>query len=105
MLVRLIMKSIHKQNKREVKHIGCKRFGIQYLLKGIYTHNGLLYFHTEIKNQSNVPFDVDYITWKIVDKKVAKRTAVQEQIILPLRAQNYATLVPGKKSERTVFTI
>ena len=76
MLVRLIMKSIHKQNKREVKHIGCKRFGIQYLLKGIYTHNGLLYFHTEIKNQSNVPFDVDYITWKIVDKKVAKRTAV-----------------------------
>ena len=105
MLVRLIMKSIHKQNKREVKHIGCKRFGIQYLLKGIYTHNGLLYFHTEIKNQSNVPFDVDYITWKIVDKKVAKRTAVQEQIILPLRAQNYATLVPGKKSERTVFTM
>ena len=81
------------------------RFGIQYLLKGIYTHNGLLYFHTEIKNQSNVPFDVDYITWKIVDKKVAKRTAMQEQIILPLRAQNYATLVPGKKSERTVFTM
>ena len=67
--------------------------------------NGLLYFHTEIRNQSNVPFDVDYITWKIVDKKVAKRTAVQERIILPLRAQNYATLVPGKKSERTVFTM
>ncbi len=96
MLVRLIMKSVLGQNKREVKHIGCKRFGIQYLLKGIYTHNGL-YFHTEIRNQSNVPFDVDYITWKIVDKKVAKRTAVQERIILPLRAQNYATLVPGKK--------
>ena len=105
MLVRLIMKSIHRQNKREVKHIGCKRFGIQYLLKGIYTHNGLLYFHTEIKNRSNIPFDVDYITWKIVDKKVAKRTAVQEQIVLPLRAQNYATLVPGRKSERTVFTM
>ena len=105
MLVRLIMKSIHKQNKRLVKHIGSKRFGVQYLLKGIYTHNGLLYFHTEIKNTSNVPFDVDYITFKIVDKKVAKRTAVQEQIILPLRAQNYVTVVPGKKSERTVFTM
>lgn len=105
MLVRLIMKSIYKQDKREVKHIGCKRFGIRYLLKGIYTHNGLLYFHTEIKNSSNVPFDVDYITFKIVDKKVAKRTAVQEQIILPLRAQNYATQVAGKKSERTVFTM
>ncbi|MDY4602134.1 MAG: DUF4138 domain-containing protein, partial [Bacteroides uniformis] len=58
MLVHLIMKSLHKENRRKVKHIGCKRFGIQYLLKGIYVHNDLLYFYTEIKNQSNVPFDV-----------------------------------------------
>ena len=99
------MESIHKDDKREVKHIGCKRFGIQYLLKGIYTYNGLLYFHTEVKNQSNVPFDVDYITFKIVDKKVAKRTAIQEQIILPLRAYNYVTHIAGKKTERTVFTM
>ena len=61
-LVRLVMKSIWKQNERIVKHIGSKGFGIHFLLKGIYTHNGLLYFHTEIKNSSNVPFDVDYIT-------------------------------------------
>ncbi len=105
LLVRLIMQSIHKQDKREVKHIGCKRFGIQYLLKGIYTHNGLLYFHTQIKNTSNVPFDVDFITFKIVDKKVAKRTAIQEQVIFPLRVHNYATRVAGKKDERTVFTM
>ena len=105
LLVRLIMQSIHKQDKREVKHIGCKRFGVQYLLKGIYTHNGLLYFHTQIKNASNVPFDVDFITFKIVDKKVAKRTAMQEQVIFPLRAYNYATRVAGKRDERTVFTL
>ena len=66
-LVRLVMKSIWKENKRRVKHIGSKSFGIQFLLKGIYTHNGLLYFHTEIKNTSNVPFYEDYIIWKIVD--------------------------------------
>ena len=105
MLVRLIMKSIHKQNKREVKHIGCKRFGIQYLLKGIYVHNDLLYLHTEVKNRSNVPFDVDYITFKIVDKKVAKRTAIQEQVLFPLRAYNYAVRIAGKQSERTVFCL
>ena len=105
MLVRLIMKSIYRQDRRTVKHIGCKRFGVQYLLKGIYTHGGLIYFHTEIRNQSHIPFDVDYMTWKIVDKKVAKRTAVQEQVVLPLRAQNYVTCVPGGKSERTVFAL
>ena len=88
-LVRLVMKSIWKQNERIVKHIGSKGFGIRFLLKGIYTHNGLLYFHTEIRNSSNVPFDVDYITWKIVDKKVVKRVLN----------------VSGNSSERTVWTM
>ena len=104
-LVRLVMKSIWKENKRRVKHIGSKSFGIQFLLKGIYTHNGLLYFHTEIKNASNVPFDVDYITWKIVDKKVAKRTAIQEQVIQPLRTQNFVLNIGGNSAERTIWTM
>ena len=103
-LVQLINRSIHKENKRHIKHIGSKAFGIQYLLRGIYTHNGLLYFHTQVRNQSNVPFEVDFVTFKIVDKKVMKRTAIQEQIVFPLRAYNYATLVAGNKDERTMFT-
>lgn len=105
LLVKLIMKSIYKNDNREIKHIGSKRFGIQYTLKGIYTHNGLLYFHMQLKNSSNVPFDVDYITFKIVDKKVAKRTAIQEQVIMPLRAHNNLTLIGGKRTERVVFTL
>jgi len=105
LLVKLIMKSIYKNNDREIKHIGSKRFGIQYTLKGIYTHNGLLYFHMQLKNSSNVPFDVNYITFKIVDKKVAKRTAIQEQVIMPLRAHNNLTYIGGKKTERCVFTL
>ena len=102
-LVQLINRSIHKENRRHVKHIGSKAFGIQYLLRGLYTHNGLLYFHTQIRNSSNVPFEVDFVTFKIVDKKVMKRTAIQENIIFPLRAYNYATVVAGNKEERTVF--
>lgn len=105
MLVKLIMKSIYKQDRREIKHIGSKRFGVQFILKSIYTNNGLLYFHTELKNTSNIAFDIDYISFKIVDKKVVKRTAMQEQVLEPLRAQNYVTVVNGKKSERTVFAL
>lgn len=105
MLVKLIMKSIYKQDRREIKHIGSKRFGVQFILKSIYTNNGLLYFHTELKNTSNIAFDIDYISFKIVDKKVVKRTAMQEQVLEPLRAQNYVTVVSGKKSERTVFAL
>ena len=105
LLVKLIMRSIYKNARREVKHIGCKRFGIQYLLKGIYSHNGLLYFHLQLKNSSNVPFEVDHLTFKIADKKVAKRTAIQEQVIRPLRAHNNVQVIRGKSSERMVFTL
>ncbi len=104
-LVNRIMQAIYKNNRREVKHIGCKQFGMQYNLKGIYSHNNLMYFHTELKNSSNVPFNVDYISFKIVDRKVAKRTAIQQQSIIPLRVYNQLMVIGGKKTERTVFTL
>lgn len=105
MMVHLIMNSIYKNDRREINQIGSMSFGIQYLLKGIYTHDGLLYFYTQINNSSNVPFDLDFITFKIVDKKVMKRTAIQETVIFPIRAFNYITRVNGKSSERTVFAM
>ncbi len=103
--VNLVMKSIYKNNKKEIKNIESKRFGIQFLLKGIYIQNDLLYFHSEVKNTSNVPFDVDFIRWKVVDKKVAKRTAIQETVIEPVRASHFVTKIKGRSSERTVFAM
>ncbi|MDR1097190.1 MAG: conjugative transposon protein TraN [Tannerella sp.] len=104
-LVRLIMETIHKNNRTKIKHIGSKNFGVQYLLKGIYSHNELLFFHFQLKNTSTVSFNVDYLTFKIADKKVAKRTAIQEQVIIPLRSYNQITTVAGGKEEQTVFTL
>ena len=104
-LVRLIMETIHRSNRTAIKHIGSRNFRIQYLLKSIYAHNDLFFFHLQLKNTSTVAYDIDYITFKIVDKKVAKRTAMQEQIIVPLRCYNQVITVGGNKEERTVFTL
>lgn len=104
-VVYLINRAIYKDNKRHIKHIGGKRFGIQYTLKGIYSHNNLLYLHTQIKNSTNVAFDVDFVRMKIIDKKVNKRTAIQETVIYPLRAYNFMTTVGANQTERTVFAL
>ena len=104
-VVRLILETIHKNNRTKIRHIGSKNFGIQYLLKGIYSHNELLFFHLHLKNKSTVAYNMDYIVFKIVDKKVAKRTAMQEQIITPIRSYNQVTGVAGKREERTVFAL
>lgn len=84
-LAGLLMETICKKNKGIIKHIGAKSYGIRFMLKGVYVHDGKFYFHTELRNKSNVPFHVDFVNFKVVDKKVAKRTVVQERALTPLR--------------------
>ena len=104
-LVKLIMKSIYQNDKRTIKHVGAKQFGMRFLLRGLYAHNGLLYFHVRMDNESNMPYAVDFITFKVVDKKVAKHTAIQERILQPLRAFHQVMWIGAGRSERIVFTL
>lgn len=105
LVVNRIMYTLYKKNKRDVKFIGCKKFGVQILLKGLYIHNDLLYLHTSIRNFSEVSFDIDYIRFKVIDKKVAKRTAMQENFIEPVRTFNHLTTVDGKMTVRNIFVL
>ena len=104
-LAGLLLETIYKKDKRIVKHIGAKSFGIQFILKGIYIHNGKYYFHTELRNRTNVPFEIDFINFKIVDKKVAKRTVVQERPLTPLRTYKPLDGIAGKSTEQNVFLL
>jgi conjugative transposon TraN protein len=99
----MAMEKIYKTNRKKVNHVNSKQFGIEFLLRGIFTYNGLLFIHTEIKNTSDIPFDIDFLVFKIVDKKVVKRMAIQETVIKPVRAYNYVTSVMGKETESIVF--
>lgn len=101
--VQKVMEKIYKTNRKKIKHIKSNQFGIEFQFRGIFSHNGLLFLHTEIKNTSDIPFDIDFLVFKIVDKKVVKRTAIQETIIKPVRAYNLLTSVKGKETECTVF--
>ena len=104
-LAGLLLETIYKKDKRIVKHIGAKSFGIQFILKGIYIHNGKYYFHTELRNRTNVPFQIDFVNFKVVDKKVAKRTVVRERPMIPLRTYKPLDEIGGKTTEQNVFLL
>ncbi len=101
----LIMETIFNRGKRVITHIGSKSYGIRFLLRGIYVHNGKYYFHTELKNRSNVPFSIDFVSFKIVDKKVVKRTVVQEKPLIPLRIFQPLEEIAGNMDEQNVFLL
>ncbi|EJG02030.1 conjugative transposon protein TraN [Flavobacterium sp. F52] len=104
-LAGLILETIYKKDKRFVKHIGAKSFGIQFVLKGIYIHNGKYYFHTELDNRTNVPFQIEFMNFKVIDKKIAKRTVIQERPMLPLRSYKPLGVIGGKEVEQNVFLL
>ncbi len=104
-LAGLILETIYKNNKRIVKHIASESFGIQFSLKGIYIHNGKCYFHTQLENQTNVPFSIDFMSFKVIDKKTARRTASQQRPIVPLRIYKTLDEIPGKATDQNVFLL
>lgn len=104
-LTGLLMQSIYKKNKRVIRHIGAESYGIQFLLKGIYIHNGLFYLHTELRNKSNVPFKIDFVTFKVIDKKLVKRTVIQEKTLVPIRIYKPLDEIAGNAAEQNVFLL
>jgi len=104
-LAGLLLETIYNTDKRIVKHIGTMSFGIQFILKGIYIHNGKYYFHTELRNRTNVPFQIDFMNFKVVDKKIAKRTVVQERPMIPLRSYKPLVEIGGKLTEQNVYLL
>ncbi|MDX8341675.1 conjugative transposon protein TraN [Draconibacterium sp. IB214405] len=101
--IQLAMEKIYGTRKKQFKNISSKQFGIEFALTGLYSQDGLIYFRTELENTSDIPFKIDFLTFKIVDKKVAKRTAIQETVIKPVRAFNNLTSIEGNSAEATVF--
>ena len=104
-LVKLMMQTIYQNDRRSIKHIGTQQFGMKFLLRGLYAHNGLLFFYIRMEHGTNMPYSVDFITFKVVDKKMAKRTAIQEQVSQPLRAYHQVMQVWGMNSEHAVFAL
>ncbi|MBD0724800.1 conjugative transposon protein TraN [Flavobacterium sp. L1I52] len=100
-----LIETIYKKDKQIIKNIRAKSFGIQFLLKGIYIHNDKFYFHTEVRNLTDLPFRIDFITFKVVDKKLAKRTVIQERNLIPLRTYKPLDEIKGNTVERNVFLL
>lgn len=103
--VNRLMRSIFAKDARLIRNIGSRRFGVQFLLRGIYVQGDLFYLHTLIRNTSNIDYDIDRIRFRIADRKVARRTALQETLIEPVRTLDGATEVKAGRSLRNVFVL
>lgn len=61
-----------------------KAFDIRLRLNGLYIGNSVLYFQVELRNRSNIPYDIEMHRFFIKDEKKANRTASQDIELQPL---------------------
>lgn len=67
--------------------------GVITKLIGIYIKDEVIYYQLEIHNHSPLDYDIDLLKFFIVDKKKSKRTAMQENELLPLHVAGNKTKV------------
>lgn len=101
----LLMERLYEKDRRTIKNITSDSYGITFSLKGIYVHQGKYYFKTQLENETCVPFKVDFVRFKVVDRKVAKRTVVQERTITPLQMYKPLLTVNGNTTEKNIFLL
>jgi conjugative transposon TraN protein len=78
--------------------------GMKAVLKGIFIKEQLMWFKIEIENSSPIDYEPDFIKFYIKDRRVPKRTAVQETELPPTwRTTN--KLIPGQGKISFIFGI
>jgi len=101
----LLMERLYEKDRSNIRNLKSDSYGITFSLKGIYVHEGKYYFHIQIENETYVPFTVDFIKFKVLDRKIAKRTVVQERTLTPLRTYKPLLPVMGNTTEKNIFLL
>jgi conjugative transposon TraN protein len=104
-LTELIMENLYVKSNRTIKYISSKNYGIHFSVRALHVNDNKFYFTLQVRNRSNVSFDVDLINFKIVDKKNLKRTIVQDKLLEPVRVYLPLTTAPYQSDISGVYLL
>jgi len=93
------------EQKKSVRDVKDTKYEMLLRLKGIYIENDILYYQLELKNYSNISYDIDMLRIFIKDKKQSKRTASQELEQVPLYVYGNTGSVAGQSKLTMVVAL
>lgn len=64
-----------------------------------------MYLDLSFRNYSDISFDIDFIHFKIADKKISRRTAMQENQIIPIRTYHELNSIAAKERKRNIYVL
>lgn len=72
------------QRGQKINDIGMDNYKMIFQLNSVYTDQDIIAFYISAKNLSRIDYPVDFIKSYIRDKKITKKTAMQEEEIYPI---------------------
>jgi len=91
--------------KKAGKICGDRKFGMKLSLKEIFINEHVVFYRIQIKNQSNVDYDIKSLRFYIRDKTKARRTAAQEIEVLPIFIEGEKDKVKGGSKIDAVYAL
>ncbi|MBA4057614.1 MAG: hypothetical protein C0490_23065 [Marivirga sp.] len=81
------------------------KYKIKFSLNGIYVDDDVIFYQVQIKNKSNINYDIQSLRFFIRDKQKLKRTASQEDELLPLYIRNEISKINGRTSASVIYAL
>lgn len=82
-----------------------KAYDMRLRLNRLYIENNVFYFQVELRNFSNIPYDIDMFRFFIKDEKKASRTASQDIELTPLYIYGDTSSVKEHGTNILVFAL
>ncbi|WP_312297823.1 conjugative transposon protein TraN [Chryseobacterium sp.] len=101
----LIMENLYRKSNRTIKHIVSKSYGIEFSVRALHVNDSKFYFTLQVKNQSNVGYAIEWVNFKIVDKKNLKRTVVQDKILKQVRTYFPERIIADHSDSKGIYML
>lgn len=92
-----------RYRRRNIFSLGVIKNKFEMSLANLYVKGNFMYFVFEIKNFSNIDYDVDFIKCFLRDQKKAKNSIQQEILYDPVEQKDFERKIPGKSENRFVM--
>jgi len=94
-----------RNDRRRIYYLINRRLRMNFQVKGIYTHQGLLFFRLAISNYSHLDYDVDSIRFFMWNKGNNTKKYVPSIQLSPVYAYGNTSLIQGKSREESVIVL
>jgi conjugative transposon TraN protein len=92
-------------NPQRVHGIRDRKLDMLIKVSGIYIQGNTMYYQLQFDNQGPIDYDIAFLHFYIRDKKKAKRTAVQENEMLPVYVAGNTKAVKANSISKVVIAL